>query len=313
MPACGEAAFFAGAVKVESGDSSARAFSGGGRSSPPPSLTRNLREAHPSGRPAFQAGRVRRRKGRGSPPIPWPSVFTATGWRPARRSRSGRGRRPPRRRLPAFGAGSPFHPAPGADGTTVRASQPPGLARREAGGGRGRHAPEAAGRQTRTRAAADGSDTVRPASLAGPVRPALVSIRRVGLGEGRSSPWSWGVQRGGACSTPLRVSRHECSQCPSNRRGGHPPSRWTTPSGSPRPSRTCEPVSPAATASGLRNMLLSNLGLRQDGRGHDRARVLGVDAHRPPERGKATRSTERWPPSSRPGPYYRWPPRKRLT
>ena len=68
----------------------------------------------------------------------------------------------------------------------------------------GRHAPEAAGRQTRTRAAADGSDTARPASLAGPVRPALVSIRRVGLGEGRPPrrtggvagelahpPWSW--------------------------------------------------------------------------------------------------------------------------
>ena len=62
-----------------------------------------------------------------------------------------------------------------------------------AGGRRGRHAPEAAGRQTRPRAAADGSDPVRPASLAGPVRPALVSIRRVGLGEGRPSPWSWGV------------------------------------------------------------------------------------------------------------------------
>ena len=39
-----------------------------------------------------------RRKGRGSPPIPWPSVFTASGWRPDRISRSGRGRRPPRRR-----------------------------------------------------------------------------------------------------------------------------------------------------------------------------------------------------------------------
>ena len=41
---------------------------------------------------------MRRRKGRGSPPIPWPSPFTATGWRPDRISRSGRGRRPPRRR-----------------------------------------------------------------------------------------------------------------------------------------------------------------------------------------------------------------------
>ena len=65
---------------------------------------------------------MRRRKGRGSPPIPGPLLFTATGWRPDRRSRSGRGRRPPRRRLPAFGAGE-LQPAPGADGTTVRASQ----------------------------------------------------------------------------------------------------------------------------------------------------------------------------------------------
>ena len=85
----------------------------------------------------------------------------------------------------------------------MRASQPLKLARREAGGGRGRHAPEAAGRQTRTRAAADGSDTVRPASLAGPVRPALVSIRWVGLGEGSPSPWSWGVPGGEPCSTSL--------------------------------------------------------------------------------------------------------------
>ncbi len=77
--------------------------------------------------------------------------------------------------------------------------------------------PEAAGRQTRTRAAADGSDTVRPASLAGPVRPALVSIRRVGLGEGRSSPWELGGYKGGLLN-PLRVSRHECCQLPFYRR-----------------------------------------------------------------------------------------------
>ena len=66
--------------------------------------------------------------------------------------------------------------------------------------------PEAAGRQTRTRAAADGSDTVRPASLAGPVRPALVSIRRVGLGEGRSSPKELGGYKGGLAHPPSRIT-----------------------------------------------------------------------------------------------------------
>ena len=42
---------------------------------------------------------------------------------------------------------------------------------------------------------------MRPASLAGPVRPALVSIQRVGLGED-SSPRNWGFQ-GGALLNPL--------------------------------------------------------------------------------------------------------------
>ncbi len=67
--------------------------------------------------------------------------------------------------------------------------------------------PEAAGRQTRTRAAADGSDTVRPASLAGPVRPALVSIQRVGLGEGRP-PRGTGAP---ASRRPTARSRWTCS------------------------------------------------------------------------------------------------------
>ena len=43
---------------------------------------------------------------------------------------------------------------------------------------------------------------MRPASLAGPVRPALVSIRRVGLGEGRSSPKELGGYKGGSLLTP---------------------------------------------------------------------------------------------------------------
>ncbi len=176
---------------------------------------------------------MRRRKGRGSPPIPGPSPFTAPGWRPDRRSRSGRGRRPPRRRLPAFGAGSPFAPLRGRMGRLcVQATLPAWHGAKAGADGAAR--PEAAGRQTRTRAAADGSDTVRPASLAGPVRPALVSIRRVGLGEGRPSPWSWGVPGGEPRSTPLenepdrlrsaisacaRVSKTDGSQSPNLPRG----------------------------------------------------------------------------------------------
>ena len=44
---------------------------------------------------------------------------------------------------------------------------------------------------------------MRPASLAGPVRPALAGIRRVGLGEGRPSPKSWGVSGGELAHPPL--------------------------------------------------------------------------------------------------------------
>ena len=50
----------------------------------------------------------------------------------------------------------------------------------------------------------------------------------------RTGPLTWSPTSTGGC--PTRGSRTSCS-------------RWTTPPGSPRPSRTCEPGSPAATAS----------------------------------------------------------------
>ena len=143
---------------------------------------------------------MRRRKGRGSPPIPWPSPFTASGWRPDRSPRSGRGRRPPRRRSRRSERvkSNPLRGRMGRLCVQANLSTWHGVKQ----GRTGRHAPEAAGRQTRTRAAADGSDTARPASLAGPVRPALVSIRRVGLGEGRPPRGTGGVA-GASLLTPL--------------------------------------------------------------------------------------------------------------
>ena len=50
----------------------------------------------------------------------------------------------------------------------------------------------------------------------------------------RTGPLTWSPTSTDGC--PRRGSRTSCS-------------RWTTPPGSPRPSRTCEPASPAATAS----------------------------------------------------------------
>ena len=189
VPACGEAAFFAGAVKVESGDSSPRAFSGGARSSLAPSLTPESARGAPAW-PARSSGRPGApSQGQGFAAHPEAVALHGHGIEagPPFQVRPWAASAPPA--AAGVRSGVALRPAPGADGTTVRASQPPDLARREAGED-GAARPEAAGRQTRTRAAADGSDTVRPASLAGPVRPALVSIRRVGLGEGRPSPWN---------------------------------------------------------------------------------------------------------------------------
>ena len=206
---------------------------------------------------------MRRRKGRGSPPIPRPSPFTAAGLRPDRSSRSGRGRRPPRRRLPAFGAGSPFTPLRGRMGRLCVQAKPPDLARRKAGGRTGAARPRSGGPADphAGRGGRIGYSAARVARGPCPARPGQHPA-----GGARGGPRLpvelGGCKRGGACSTPLRVPRHECCQYPST--GGCAGSRtssssWTTPSGSPRSSRTCEPVSPAATASGLRNVLLSNL------------------------------------------------------
>ena len=85
----------------------------------------------------------------------------------------------------------------------------------------------------------------------------------------RTGPLTWSPSSTGGC--PRRGSPTSCS-------------RWTTPPGSPRPSRTCEPGEPCRDRIGLLNVLLAegiNLGLRKIGRGDDHARVLGVDAHRP--------------------------------
>ena len=128
---------------------------------------------------------MRLRKGRGSPPIPRPSPFTAPGLRPDRISRSGRGRRPPRRRLPAFGAGC-LLPAPGADGTTVRASQPPDLARRGQGADGGGTPPKRrAGRPARGPRRTDRIQRGprRSRALSGPPWSASG-----GWGSGRDSP-----------------------------------------------------------------------------------------------------------------------------
>ena len=193
-------------------------------------------------------------------------------------------------------------------------AKPPDLARREAGGGRGRHAPEAAGRQTRTRAAADGSDTVRPASLAGPVRPALVSIRRVGLGEGRSSPWSWGVQRGGFLNPPSCITTRMLSVPFYRRLRGitdillevNDAIRFTEALHAPVNRRALARQHRPAQRAALRGHQPRPA---QDGRDHDRARILGVDVQRPLARGRGRVRPSRWPSSSRPRPHYRWPPR----
>ena len=71
----------------------------------------------------------------------------------------------------------------------------------------------------------------------------------------RTGPLTWSPTSTGGC--PRRGSPTSCS-------------RWTTPPGSPRPSRTCEPGSPAATASVCSTCCppRHQPRLAQDGRGH---------------------------------------------
>ena len=73
---------------------------------------------------------------------------------------------------------------------------------------------------------------------------------------------------------------------------GHPSSRWTTPPGSPRPSRTGEPGSPAATASVCSTCCSPRASTSVCARWpRPRPRtVLGADAHRPLARGRRRRS-----------------------
>ena len=229
-----------------------RAFSGGGRSSPTPSLTPESARGAPvwparsSGRPGAPS------QGQGFAAHPGAVALHGHGMEagPQFQVRPGAASAPPA--AAGVRSGVALHPAPGADGTTVRASQPPDLARRGQGEDGGGTPPKRRAGRPRTRAAADGSDTMRPASLAGPVRPALVSIRRVGLGEGRSSPWSWGVQKGGTCAPPFAYQDTNVVSTllpAATRDHGHPPRGGRRHPGSPKASRTCEPGSPGATAS----------------------------------------------------------------
>ena len=167
---------------------------------------------------------MRRCKGRGSPPIPRPSPFTAPGLRPDRISRSGRGRRPPRRRLPAFGAGSPFTLLRGRMGRLcVQANLPTWHGVKQ--GKTGRHAPKRrAGRPARGPRRTDriqcGPRSSR--ALSGPPWSASGGW---GLGEGRPSPWSWGVPGGDSppfCKALERVRRARVARGPEACRVGDP-------------------------------------------------------------------------------------------
>ena len=158
--------------------------------------------------------------------MPGPSPFTAPAWRPDRRSRSGRGRRPPRRRSRRSERGS--LPAPGADGTTVRASQPLNLARREAGEDgaarprSGGPADPHAGRGGRI-----GYSAARVARGPCPARPGQHPAG--GARGGSPSPWNWRGCRGelahppGAGAGPGPCGR--AGSCASSPRAGAP---WPT-------------------------------------------------------------------------------------
>ena len=110
----------------------ARAFSGGGRSSLEPSLTPESARGAPAW-PARSSGRPGApSQGQGFAAHPGAVALHGRGMEagPPFQVRPGAASAPPAE--PAFGAGD-VQPAPGADGTTVRASQPPDLARREQG------------------------------------------------------------------------------------------------------------------------------------------------------------------------------------
>ena len=157
---------------------------------------------HPSGRPALQAGRVRRRKGRGSPPIPGPSPFTASGWRPDRSPRSGRGRRPPRRRSRRSERVAPY-PLRGRMGRLCVQANLSTLARREQGEDGGGTPPKRrAGRPARGPRRTDRIQRGprRSRALSGPPWSAsggwgsgrvALPVELEGLQGSLLTPWSW--------------------------------------------------------------------------------------------------------------------------
>ena len=151
---------------------------------------------------------MRRRKGRGSPPIPWPSPFTAAGLRPDRSSRSGRGRRPPRRRLPAFGAGPPFAPLRGRmGGLCVQANLPAWHGAKQGADGGGTPPKRRAGRPARGPRRTDRIQC-------GPRRPRALSglpwSASGGWGSGRVVPprgtGGGGIKRPGAGGSARSIS-----------------------------------------------------------------------------------------------------------
>ena len=135
-----------------------RAFSGGGRSSPPPSLTPESARGAPvwparsSGRPGAPS------QGQGFAAHPGAVALHGRGMEagPQFQVRPGAASAPPA--SAGVRSGLVFTRSGGGwEDCACKPTPRPGTA--WAGGGRGRHSPEAAGRQTRTRAAADGSET----------------------------------------------------------------------------------------------------------------------------------------------------------
>ena len=222
-PACGEAAFSAGAVKVNE-----RRFDGPG--------VQRRRSLFASA--VVDAGICERRTRLAGP------LFRPAGCAVARAGvrRPSRGRRPSRPRdggrtalpgpagggvRPAGGAGvrsGCSSPAPGADGTTVRASQPLDLARREQGAGGGGTPPKRrAGRPARGPRRTDRIQRGprRSRALSGPV----VSPRGTGGVAGESLLNPPGARRPG--DADRHHDRRPAAAC-SELRCGWPRPRWRT-------------------------------------------------------------------------------------
>ena len=148
---------------------------------------------------------------------------------------------------------------------------------------------------------------------------ARVAVRAARSGRGAATArwwkraWPSTVRRDGrssSASEPLDSTRAERTGCSARTRPPPAPTRPRSPV-----ARTRGPAQPrhihlCVVPAHARHRVTIRLQPRpaQGCRGHDHARVLGADAHRPLARGKATRSTEPWPSSSRPRPRSRWPP-----